>query len=107
MKTRIAIANFKKLTQLGWVLWFFLLFGCANKESKITCGCDGGVKKTLSDDIGIMVNVNDGGFKAFHFLSLNYGYFDFCNDVPLQLQIDGLMIKISGDINNPCVVSKD
>lgn len=107
MKTRVASVKLRNFIQLFWVFCFILLLSCRDKEPKITCGCDGSVKKDLIDDQGIMVKVLDGLFDGFRFLSLNYGYFDFCGDVPMGLQKDGLMLKISGVINYPCKVSKD
>lgn len=107
MSARTRYSKLRNFTQFSWVFCLILLISCTDKESKITCGCDGTLKQNLLDEEGIMVKVYDGVFDGFRFLSLRYGYFDFCVDVPVELQIDGLMLKIAGVINTPCMVSKD
>ena len=100
--------QFKNLSQLFLILSLFFLLSCSeNDDPQIVCGCDGRVQEKIVDDQGIMVKVYDGVFDGFRFLSLNYGYFDFCDEVPFELKKDGLMLRISGTITHPCIVSKD
>lgn len=92
-----------KYSFLGFLL---LLIGCTSDEP-IKCGCDGSFKEELREDPGIMVKTYDGSFDGFRFLSLQYGILELCADVPPELQVDGLQVRISGSVNIPCKVSKD
>lgn len=82
------------------------LISCSEKDKTIQCGCEGGTVASVKSDPGIVVKVVDGADNGFHFLSLSYGYFDFCDPVPSELQIDGLQVRISGTTKIPCTVSK-
>ena len=88
------------------IFLFLIIIGCSDHEKAIECGCHGAVKEKITSDPGIMVKVSDGSENGFHFLSLKFGYFDICSDVPQELQIDGLQVKISGTTRIPCIVSK-
>ncbi len=90
------------------LLFFSFLFSisCSSNEKAVQCGCQGDGMANVSADKGIIVKVVDGNLNGYHFLSLKYGYFDFCTDVPAELQVDGLQVKISGTLKVPCATSK-
>lgn len=87
----------------------FVCFGaisCSESEKAVQCGCEGNATANISADKGIIVKVIDGQSDGYHFLSVKYGYFDFCTEVPLELQVDGLQVLISGTLKLPCTISK-
>lgn len=89
-------------------LFAFLFFvSCTEKDVDPSCGCNSPIKETVLDDQGIIVSVNSNGSIEFKYLSLQYGYFDICTEMPQDMQRDGLMILLSGTTRNPCNISKD
>lgn len=96
-----------KLLHILTFLFLLVLSACIEDENKVKCGCNATIKEGKVSTDGIVVKVFDGNFDGYVFLSLEDGYYDVCDTLPAELQVDGLMLEVSGNVKKPCEKSID